>query len=126
MIQKLILHLLDGISKEDSTPVNVYHQRTPQKAGFESIVFANVSTVPQYAKGQTVQDEARYQFDVYMELDTDLEYLITEIRTRLELYNGTFESVRYNFSTFENIQNTYNEELKIHRAILDVIIRQAK
>lgn len=126
-MQKLILDRLGTMVDSAAASVGVYHKVVPQQSQFPAITFRQISFTSNICKGGiNTQDTARWQIDIFHKKDTEAEFLFNDIRTKLESWNGVFESERYNFTTLENRTDSFDEVFQLERISVDFIIRKTQ
>ena len=103
---------------------NVFPERIPQgKFNETSIVYTMIDGFPGLNLG-TISSitEGIIQLDVYSTTYSEARVLTDELITILNGYQGPFDAYAASMIVVKNIRNSYEEDLKLYRATLDINI----
>lgn len=131
MIGKLIIDRLtvsSTLQDSQGNGIKLHNQRKPQNESIAAVVYNVINEIPSYCKSAINDtDEARVQLDIYHPHDYEAQWIAeNKVRSVLEGWAGTFESIRYNYTTLESKRTGYNDEFSLHFVSMDFIIRKVK
>lgn len=117
MIGKVIYSLLSGVG-------SVFPTRAPQGQAFPYIVYHVISDAPTDTKdGASELDVARVQISVFASTYASAVSLSDSIRSTIDRYRGTVESVVVDKIVFENEMDNYDEDAEVYHRSQDYFIR---
>ena len=128
MIGKAIYGILNSTASITDVVTGIFPVTAGQDTVFPYIVYQRVTTQPTDIKdGGSPLDSARFQVDVYASSKSTCEAIAANVRTALDRYNGTIESVVIQSIKFLDHQDgPYEEELRVFRVIQEYEIREQR
>lgn len=116
-----IYDLLDGVT------TRTYPNKAPQGTVLPFLVYTVVLTSPNDTKdGVSDLDVIRIQVSVFSNTYANAQTLAGSVRTALDRYSGTIQSVVIDSINFEGETDLYDEEAQVHHKALDFSIREKR
>ena len=129
MIGKLIYSRLstDG-SITAYIGTKIYPDITPQNVQYPFVVYTITNSLPvDYKDGQSNLEEITLQLDVYTQSYDDTQDLANLIRTRLDRFTGTLESVEVQTIKYVSSDSqVFNAELSVYWMSIDFMINMKR
>lgn len=117
MIGKAIANLLLSVG-------TAYPMKAPQTTALPYIVYHVISNDPTDTKdGVSELDVARVQIDSYAATYSAAATLSDSVRSTLDRYSGTVQSIVIDKIVFENENDIYDEDAECYRRSQDYFIR---
>jgi len=117
MIGKVIAALLTPLGK-------TYPMRAKQGQAAPYMVYTVISDRPTDTKeGPSELDVKRVQIDTYAATYAECMTLMASVRSTIDRYRGTVQSVVVDKIVFENEQDFYDNEAELYRRSQDYFIR---
>lgn len=117
MIGKVIYGILNSVEAD------VYPSIAPQGTAFPYITYQVISQTPNHTKGADSDlDVYRVQINVFSNSYAEAITLKESVRTNLDYYTGTIESIQVDRVRFDNEQEFYSEELRVYHIATDYLI----
>ena len=87
---------------------NVYGLEVPRSRGAKWIIYTGVSRIGNRTKdGVSTLDRYRFQLDCYARKETDMDTLGEAVKTLLDDYSGTVESIAIDLMVFEDEDDSF-------------------
>lgn len=126
MIGKAIYTILNGSIANQVT--GIFPVVAPQNSVFPYVIYQDVTTLPNDIKdGPSPLDQVRIQIDSYAKSKAEADTIAAAVRTALDRYSGTVESVTIDSIKFlDQFDNAFEEELSIYRVTQEFEVRQKR
>lgn len=107
-----------GVTNLVST--RIYPLKLPQNPTYEAISYQRISNTP--TNGNTDLRESRWQINCWADTYAESQALALAVKTALEEYKDTTATPGIKQAYVANEQDDYDEDVKVFRTIVDVIL----